>query len=141
MHEDCATTEDGQDLPEAFMVNRKGLPEKLFTLRQTLYLKAKREPTFRFYTLYGLIRRRDVLEAAAWDSVARNEGAPGVDGVTIEEIEAAPRGREELLAELEQEIQAKTYERRASSEPARLPTTGRYDLLLGLRTTPRRATG
>lgn len=112
LREDRATTGDGQDLPEAFRVNRKGLPTKLFTLRQKLYLKAKRELTFRFYSLYGLIRRRDVLEAA-WDSVARNEGAPGVDGVTIEAIEAAPGGREDLLAALEQELQAKTYEPRA----------------------------
>jgi hypothetical protein len=63
-------------LPAAFAVNGKGLPEKLFTLRQTLYLKAKREPAFRFYTLYGLIARLDVLEAA-WAQVAANDGHQG----------------------------------------------------------------
>jgi hypothetical protein len=41
-----ATTGPGPDVPEAFAVNRHGLPEKLFTLRQKLYLKAKREPRF-----------------------------------------------------------------------------------------------
>ena len=112
MHEDGATTEDGQELPEAFAVNRRGLPEKLFTLRQKLYLKAKREPKFRFYTLYGLMHRFDVLEAA-WNAVARNDGAPGVDGVTIEEIKATPGGPEALLAELQQELQTKTYTPRA----------------------------
>jgi hypothetical protein len=60
-------------------------------LRQTLYLKAKREPAFRFYTLYGLIARLDVLEAA-WAQVAANDGAPGVDGVTIDTIIATPGG-------------------------------------------------
>ena len=40
-----ATTENGQELPEAFAVNRDGLPEKLFTLRQKLYLK---EPLHKF---------------------------------------------------------------------------------------------
>jgi RNA-directed DNA polymerase len=107
-----ATTGDGQELPKTFSVNGKGLPEKLFTLRQKLYLKAKREPKFRFYALYDRIYRLDVLEAA-WTAVARNEGAPGVDEVTIEEIEATPGGRDELLAALQQELRTRTYKPRA----------------------------
>ncbi len=112
LHEKGATTEQEQELPEAFAVNGKHLPEKLFTQRQKLYLKAKREPKFRFYTLYGLIQRLDVLEAA-WKAVARNEGAAGVDGVTIEMIEATPNGREELLAALHRELQTKEYKPQA----------------------------
>jgi RNA-directed DNA polymerase len=112
LHEKGATTGDEQELPDAFGVNGAGLPEKLFTLRQKLYGKAKREPKFRFYALYGLIFRLDVLEAA-WDAVARNEGAPGVDGVTIADIEATPGGREELLATLQQELRTKSYTPRA----------------------------
>jgi RNA-directed DNA polymerase len=103
-----ATTEEGEELPEAFRVNRRGLPPKLFTLRQKLYRKAKREPKFRFYALYDRIYRQDVLEAA-WVLVARNGGKPGVDGVTIEQIEASPGGPEALVAELHQELKAKTY--------------------------------
>ncbi|MGH7553893.1 MAG: reverse transcriptase domain-containing protein [Longimicrobiales bacterium] len=112
LHNKRATTGDEQELPEAFAVNRAGLPEKLFTLRQKLYLKAKREPKFRFYSLYGLISRHDVLEAA-WSAVAHNEGAPGVDGVTIEEIEATPGGWETLRAALPSELQTETYTPRA----------------------------
>jgi RNA-directed DNA polymerase len=109
---ESATTGDGQELPEAFAVNRKRLPEKVFMLRQKLYLKAKREPKFRFYTLYDRIYRTDVLEAA-WALVAANDGAPGVDGVTIKAIEATPGRREELLAALQQELRTKTYKPRA----------------------------
>jgi RNA-directed DNA polymerase len=108
LHKKDATTEDGPELPEAFAVNRKGLPGKLFMLRQKLYLKAKREPKFRFYALYDRIYRLDVLEAA-WTLVARNEGAPGVDGVTIEAVEASPGGSAALVAELHEELRARTY--------------------------------
>lgn len=112
LHEERDTTEDGQEWPEAFALNRGGLPEKLFTLRQKLYRKAKREPRFRFYALYDRIYRRDVLEAA-WSAVARNEGAPGVDGVTIEAIAATPGGAEQLVADLHWELRTQTYQPRA----------------------------
>ncbi|MBI4519607.1 MAG: group II intron reverse transcriptase/maturase [Gemmatimonadetes bacterium] len=88
------------------------MPDKLFTLRQKLYLKAKREPKFRFYALYDRMYRLDVLEAA-WAAVARNEGAAGVDGVTIEEIEASPEGPKGLVERLHLELRQKTYRPRA----------------------------
>ena len=103
-----ATTGEGEELPKAFAANGKGLPEKLFTLRQKLYLKAKREPQFRFYALYDRVYRLDVL-GAAWALVARNDGAPGVDGVTIQQIEDSPGGPEALVAELHRALKAKTY--------------------------------
>ena len=108
LRDNDATTGEGEELPEAFAVNRKGLPLKLFTLRQKLYLKAKREPKFRFYALYDRVFRLDVL-GAAWALVARNGGKPGVDGVTIEQIEDSPGGPEALVAGLHQELKAKTY--------------------------------
>jgi RNA-directed DNA polymerase len=89
-------------------VNGLGLPEKLFTLRQKLYRKAKREPTFRFYTLSGLIARLDVLEAA-WALVAANDGAPGGDGVPIAQIKTSPDGVQHLVQQLQHEVQTKQY--------------------------------
>jgi RNA-directed DNA polymerase len=103
------TTEQPTDLPQAFAANGKGLPEKVFALRQTLYLKAKREPAFRFYALYDRIYRRDVL-AAAWDRVVANGGAPGVDGLSIEQVQKSEHGEVGFLSEIQQSLKDHTYQ-------------------------------
>ncbi len=95
-------------VPEAFAVNGTGLPEAVFKLRKRLYIKAKQEPKYRFYTLYDRIYRRDVL-AAAWDRVATNDGGPGVDGVSIKDIKTSPNGAEGLVDELHNTLKAKRY--------------------------------
>ncbi len=81
-------------------------PEKIQTLQRKLCLKAKREPTYRFYALYDKVHRPDIL-AHAYALAKANRGAPGVDGVTFDDIEAA--GRERFLAELGEELREKRY--------------------------------
>ncbi|MBU1674132.1 group II intron reverse transcriptase/maturase [Patescibacteria group bacterium] len=87
---------------------RRPLPRKISRLRQKLYLKAKQEPKFRFYTLYDRIYRKDVL-MAAWEQVRRNDGAPGVDGVAVDQIANAEGGPQRLVDELYEELRSKTY--------------------------------
>ena len=72
------------------------------TLQRKLYLKAKREPTCRFYALYDKVCRADIL-AHAYALSRANDGAAGVDGVRYDDIEAY--GRERFLAELRRELE------------------------------------
>ena len=84
------------------------LPKELNLLRWKLSQKAKREPKFRFYTLYNHIHRADVL-LAAWKQVGRYRKASGVDGVTREEVEKQPGGVEAFLEGIRRELQEKRY--------------------------------
>jgi group II intron reverse transcriptase/maturase len=83
-------------------------PEKLRHLQDTLYRKAKAEPGYRFWSLYGELTRRDLLEHAL-RLVVRNGGAPGVDGQRLEDIQATPETRSHWLTVLQKELETKTY--------------------------------
>ena len=76
-------------------------PESVQALQRALYRKAKSEPTFQFYLLYDKVHRADVLRHA-WALVRANDGAPGVDGVTIAAVEAD--GVDPFLAHLAEEL-------------------------------------
>src|SRR5271163_53190 len=81
-------------------------PDKISSLQRKLYGKAKAEPAYRFYLLYDKIHRPDILEHA-YALARENDGAPGVDGVSFEMIEAA--GLEGWLAALREDLVSKTY--------------------------------
>src|SRR5207344_1087115 len=81
-------------------------PEKIRSLQRKLYCKAKAEPAFRFYALYDKIYREDVL-LHAYVLARGNAGAPGVDGVTFEQIEASGVGA--WLTGLREELVSKSY--------------------------------
>ena len=91
---------------------RRRYPANISDLRLKLYQKAKREPRFRFYVLYDRMYRRDVLEAA-WEQVRRNQGAAGVDGVTIDQIAGEEGGPRRLVDELHEELRTRSYRPKA----------------------------
>ena len=57
-------------------------------LRRKIYRKAKAEPAWRFWGLYGHVCKLETLQAA-YELAKRNGGAPGIDGVTFAAIEEA----------------------------------------------------
>ena len=81
-------------------------PDAIRTLQRKLYVKAKAEPAFRFYLLYDKVWRTDILRHA-YDLARANKGAPGVDGMTFDRIEAT--GLENWLTRLGEELRAKAY--------------------------------
>ncbi len=68
--------------------------------------KPNRRSDFASSVLYGLVSHPGTLPAA-WAQVRANGGKPGVDGVSIEQIER--EGEEAFLAELARELREKTY--------------------------------
>src|ERR1700739_3337521 len=75
-------------------------------LRRRIYVKAKAEPSGRFWGLYVHVCKMETLRAA-YEMAKQNDGAPGVDGVTFEAIEA--QGAEALLEQLRDELTGRTY--------------------------------
>jgi RNA-directed DNA polymerase len=105
-------------------------PDRVERLRKKLYEKAKREPAFRFYSLYDKVCWEETLRRAYRQAKA-NAGAAGVDGVRFEDIEAY--GEDRWLAELRQELEEETYQ----PQPVRrvkIPKPGGGERPLGIPT-------
>jgi len=81
-------------------------PIDLQDLRRRLSDKAKAEPAWRFWGLYVHVCKMDTLREA-YALAKKNNGAPGIDGVTFEAIEAG--GVEAFLGQLRDELLARTY--------------------------------
>jgi RNA-directed DNA polymerase len=81
-------------------------PISLQDLRRRLYVKAKTEPTWRFWGLYVHVCKRETL-GEAYLLAKANDGAPGIDGVTFAAVEA--EGVEGFLDQLRRELVERTY--------------------------------
>jgi RNA-directed DNA polymerase len=97
-------------------------------LRRRLYVKAKADTQWRFWGLYVHVARLETLRAA-YDLAKQKDGAPGIDGVTFEAIEAA--GLETFLAKLRDELVARTY-RPLRNRRVAIPKDGGKVRVLGI---------
>jgi RNA-directed DNA polymerase len=75
-------------------------------VQHTLYRAAKADPGRRFHSLWDKVLRRDVLWRA-WVTVRRNNGAPGIDRVTLADVEEY--GIDRLLDELAADLRGGGY--------------------------------
>lgn len=105
-------------------------PESIRKLQRKLYCKAKAEPTCRFHQLYDKIWRSDILWHA-WALMRSNRGAPGVDGVSFEQIEED--GLQDWLDGLQEELRGKRYRPQAVRR-VMIPKPGGGERPLGLPT-------
>jgi RNA-directed DNA polymerase len=81
-------------------------PICLQDLRRSLYVKAKAEPSWRFWGLYVHVCKMEILREA-YRMAKSNDGAPGIDGVTFEAIDE--RGPEGFLKQIREELVSNTY--------------------------------
>jgi len=81
-------------------------PISLQDLRRSLYVKAKAESSWRFWGLYVHVCKMETLREA-YTLAKKNNGAPGVDGMTLEAIEA--QSVEKFLEQIRGELTDRTY--------------------------------
>ena len=81
-------------------------PINLQDLRRRIYVKAKAEPSWRFWGLYVHVCKMETLREA-YALAKKNNGAPGIDGVTFKAIEVG--GLEDFLKQIRDELVSLTY--------------------------------
>lgn len=109
MNDETRSTTEEPEKGTFVLEKSVSIPGTLSRLRRSLFRKAKQEPEFRFYALYDRVFRKDTLETA-WRLVRRNNGAVGVDGVEISDIEDSPGGPDRFVDELHEQLRTKQYE-------------------------------
>ena len=82
-------------------------PMSLQDLQRKIYGKAKAEPSWRFWGLDVHVCKMETRREA-YGAAKANNGAPGMDGVTFEDIEA--RGVEPFLEHIRDELVTRTYQ-------------------------------
>jgi hypothetical protein len=98
---------DGRTEAET-LFDRITTPPKVQKLQRALYRKAKAAPGYRFYSLYGELLRRDLLETAM-AAVAHHDGAPGVDGQSCSAYTQSDAAWNHWRDSLLEELRTKTY--------------------------------
>src|SRR6266566_6908517 len=81
-------------------------------LQHTLYRAAKADPGGRFHALWDKVLRRDVLWRA-WVAVRSSDGAPGIDRITLDQVEQY--GVSRLLDGVDRELTQGPYRPLAAS--------------------------
>ena len=81
-------------------------PSSLQDMKRKIYVKAKTDPLWRFWGLYVHVFKMETLRQA-YAMAKKNDGAPGIDGVTFESIEE--RGVDAFLNQLQYELKERTY--------------------------------
>jgi RNA-directed DNA polymerase len=99
-------------------------------LRRKIYLKAKSEKTWRFWGLYVHVCKLETLREA-YKLAKKNNGAPGIDGVTFEATQEA--GLDDFLSEIRNELVSCTY-RPVSNRKKEIPKEGGKVRVLGIPT-------
>src|SRR5919108_6241910 len=87
-------------------VSRAQGVDRVRALQRVLYRCAKQDRDRRFHALYDKVARNDVL-LRAWGEVRANRGAPGVDGITIDDVVRC--GVRDFLKGLAEQLRAGSY--------------------------------
>jgi RNA-directed DNA polymerase len=85
------------------LINASG---DLQDLRRRIYVKAKAETSWRFWGLYVHVCKMETLRVA-YALAKKNDGAPGIDGVTFDDIEK--QGVEAFLEQIRDELTGRNY--------------------------------
>lgn len=104
---------DGAEVQLSFFGKKKremSDAERVLSLQCKLYQKAKQEKGYKFYVLYDKLFQKHMLNEA-WATVKTNGGAPGIDGVSISDIEQ--QGVSDYLRTLGEELRTKRYRAQA----------------------------